>query len=186
MIGFDLKGFFLPCAPQGAPPCCTGMLAQRGTQAGTAAPWAQRRSCRPSCPSFCLFHLCVTLVVVNPSAARCCIFSGPLGSGVLTERAGAARWHPQISIWSELLESCRPIVSSSIRGALFVALFALSIFLPFSWPMCYSGTRLVRCSVFWWHVGSCARCQHFDPWDVIVQMLLSDTKSFPASGDSLL
>lgn len=46
-------------------------------------------SCHPSCPSFCLLCLCVTLLVVDPSAARCSIFSGPLGPGILTERAGA-------------------------------------------------------------------------------------------------
>lgn len=58
--------------------------------------------------------------------------------------------------------------------------FVAGELLPVLWPMLF----WTGCSVFRWHVGSGS--QSLDLWDVIVQMLLSKTKSFAASRDSLL
>lgn len=183
VIGFDLKASFLPCAPQGAPPCTLRRHVGSERDGSGNSGSLRSASLLPSKLSFL------------PSALPlrdfgCCGF---VCSEVLRLQWTAGIWASSRTRWSwcRRCARCHP----QFAGLMVWAFRILPPDCVQLHPWCSFGASFladvlfwsgILCPVFGWHVGSCARCQYLDLWDIIVQMLLSDITSFPASGDSLL
>lgn len=120
MIRFDLKAFFLPCAPQGAPPRLHRHVGPERTESGNGGSQSSA-SLLPSKLSFnlsalplrdsgCCGCVCSQVLHFQQASGNALKLKPPLRPVSLTDRCG----------WSGLLESCSRIVSNIIRGALFV------------------------------------------------------------------